>query len=237
MSLLSKISIIIPVYNEVGNIKNAIESVAHLTLPKDVEKEILVVDDASTDGTRKVLEEIEKTENSLKIFYHEHNRGKGAAIRSALEHVTGDYTIIHDADSEYDITDIIPMIDVVISGKAKVVYGSRRLWDNKQYSHISFLFGGILLSYLTNILYKQKITDEPTCYKLIPTEMLRQMHLVCERFEFCPEVTAKAARMGERIYEVPIHYYPRSIEEWKKIRWKDWAEAIMTLLRYRFWKP
>lgn len=127
MSLLSKISIIIPVYNEVGNIKNAIESVAHLTLPKDVEKEILVVDDASTDGTRKVLEEIEKTENSLKIFYHEHNRGKGAAIRSALEHVTGDYTIIHDADSEYDITDIIPMINVVISGKAKVVYGSRRL--------------------------------------------------------------------------------------------------------------
>lgn len=213
MSLLNKLSIIIPVYNEVSNIKNAIQTVADLSLPHGVEKEILVVDDASTDGTRKVLEEIETSKSDVKIFYHAKNRGKGAAIRTALEHVTGDYTIIHDADSEYDVTDMLPMIEAVESGKAKIIYGSRRLGDNKQYSHISFLFGGILLSQLTNILYGQKITDEPTCYKLIPTEMLKRMHLVCERFEFCPEVTAKAARMGEMIYEVPIHYYPRSIEE------------------------
>jgi dolichol-phosphate mannosyltransferase len=237
MPVIKKLSIIIPVYNEVGNIANAIESVKKIELPYNIEKEILVVDDASTDGTKKVLEDLEKKESDTIILYHEKNRWKWAAIRTALSRVTWDYTIIHDADSEYDVADFLPMIELIESGKAKVVYGSRRLWDNKQYSHVSFLLGGILLSHLTNILYGQHITDEPTCYKLVPTKMLLDMHLVCERFEFCPEVTAKVARMGETIHEVPIKYYPRSIEQGKKIRWKDGVEAIVTLLRYRFWKP
>jgi glycosyltransferase involved in cell wall biosynthesis len=184
-----------------------------------------------------VLEKYSRAHPEIITLFHEKNRGKWGAIRTALEKVTGDYTIIHDADSEYDTADFLPMIELIESRNAKVVYGSRRLGDNKQYSHFSFLLWGIFLSHLTNILYGQKITDEPTCYKLVSTKILKDMHLVCERFEFCPEVTAKLSRMGETIHEVPIKYYPRSIEQGKKIRWKDGIEAIITLLRYRFWKP
>lgn len=237
MSVIKKLSIIIPVYNEVGNILHAIEEARWVTLPYSIEKEIIVVDDASTDGTKELLQNFQKENDSIILEFHEKNKGKWDAIRTALKKATGDYTIIHDADSEYVITDIIGMIELVENKKARVIYGSRRLGNNKQYSHISFLLWGILLSHLTNFLYHQDITDEPTCYKLIPTDMLRDMRLACERFEFCPEVTAKASRMGETILEVPIQYYPRSIKQGKKIRWKDGIEAITTLLRYRFWNP
>jgi dolichol-phosphate mannosyltransferase len=164
---------------------------------------------------------------------HEKNRGKGAAIRTGLDHVTGDYVVIQDGDLEYDPVDFVKMVREAEKG-ATVVYGSRILGRNK-FSYLRFYFGGRVLSILTNLLYGAGITDEPTCYKMIRTDLLKRMDLQCERFEFCPEVTAKAARLGARIVEVPISYAPRSISEGKKIRWTDGWEAVTTLWRYRRW--
>lgn len=240
MSKIKKLSILIPVYNEIRNVEDTINKVAWASLPSGVEKEVIIVDDASTDGTRELLQKLSERyvkDGIVKIYFHGKNRGKWGAIRTAIEYVTGDYILIQDADSEYDVLDYVPMVNALSPWDKKIIYGSRRLGHNNQYSHVSYFFGGVLLSWMTNILYGQDITDEPTCYKLIPTELIKGMNLQCERFEFCPEVTAKLSRMGEKIHEVPIKYYPRSIHEGKKIRWKDWVEAIVTLLRYRFWKP
>ncbi len=231
--MFKKLSILIPVYNEKDNILKILEKIENIELPFNIDKEIIIVDDYSTDGTREVLKSLEE---KYKIFYHEKNRGKGAALRTGLPAVSGEYVIIQDADLEYDPEDYIPMLKKLISEKLKVLYGSRRLKFQNQYSHLSFLLGGIILSILTNVLYRQKITDEPTCYKLIESELLRSLDLECERFEFCPEVTAKIARLGFKISEIWINYYPRSIEEGKKIKWFDGWEAIATLWKYRNWK-
>lgn len=172
---------------------------------------------------------------SVRLLRHERNRGKGAAIRTGLEAVTADLVVIQDGDLEYDPRDFVPMLELHRTGH-KIVYGSRVLGKNK-FSYVRFYLGGRLLSILSNLLYGLRISDEPTCYKMFPTELLRAMELECERFEFCPEVTAKAARMGYAIAECPIRYTPRSLEEGKKIGFRDGWEAIRTLLRYRFWRP
>lgn len=225
-----KLSVIIPVYNE----KNTIVEIISRVKAVNIDKEIIVVDDCSTDGTRDILKSISISNNPIKLFFHETNLGKGFAIRTALQHVSGDIVIIQDADLEYDPQDYYKLIKPIINGKELVVYGSRRLTYNlSNYSHLWFLLGGMFLSWLTKILYKANITDEPTCYKVFRTDVIKNVNLVCKRFEFCPEVTAKVLKKGIRIHEVPIHYYPRKKHEGKKINWKDGIHAIWTLLKYR----
>lgn len=231
--MFKTLSILIPVYNERDNILKILSKIESIELPFGILKQIVIVDDCSTDGTCDVLKTIE---DKYVVLYHEKNKGKGAALRTGLPVVSGEYVIIQDADLEYDPEDYVLMLKKLVSENLKVLYGSRRLKFQNQYSHLSFLLGGIILSLLTNILYRQKITDEPTCYKLIESDLLRSLDLECERFEFCPEVTAKIARLGYKISEIGINYYPRSIEEGKKIKWFDGWEAITTLWRYRNWE-
>ena len=161
------------------------------------------------------------------------NQGKGSAIKEGLKYVIGDIVIIQDADLEYEPEDYHLLIKPIIDGRAKIVYGSRIKGGGRK-SYWSFYLGGRLLSFLANLLYNAKITDEATCYKVFGADVLKKINLKCERFEFCPEVTAKVRKKGYEIYEVPIHYYPRSIEEGKKINWRDGLEAIWTLIKYKF---
>ena len=215
-----------PVFNEEKTAAEMIRRVREL--PLDVE--LIVVDDGSTDSTPRVLA---GTPGIDRLLVHEHNRGKGAAIRTGLAHATGDVVVVQDADLEYDPKDFIPMLEALEKGPAKVIYGSRILGRNPM-SRPSFYLGGRLLSLLTNLLYGTRITDEPTCYKMFRREVLERIDLRCEGFEFCPEVTAKIARLGYEIAEVPIRYRPRAIREGKKIRWRDGWIAIRTLVKLRF---
>jgi len=225
-----KLSVIIPVYNEKDTVGKIIEKVMEVP----VDKEIIVVDDGSTDSTKMVLREIiEKNKDVIKVIFKEKNEGKGAAIREGIKYVSGDVVVIQDADLEYDPMDFLKMLKVMEEKNAKVVYGSRILGKNKKSSFL-FYFGGRLLSFVANILYNAKITDEPTCYKMFRTEVIRSINLRCKGFEFCPEITAKVRKKGYKIFEVPIRYRPRSVKEGKKIRWKDGIVAIWTLIKYRF---
>ncbi|MBA4312925.1 MAG: glycosyl transferase [Chlorobiaceae bacterium] len=224
-----KLSVIIPVYNEERTLRQLFDKV----LKVNVEKEIIIVDDYSTDRSREIIGEYAKLE-SVKVVFHERNYGKGKAIRSGIEHVTGDIVIIQDADLEYEPEDYPKLMKPIIDGKTNVVYGSRELGTTHQHSYFSFYIGGKFLSWLTNFLYNSNITDEPTCYKVFRADLLKKIQLRCVRFEFCPEVTAKVLKRGEKIVELPIHYYPRTKNEGKKIKWKDGIEAIWTLFKYKF---
>ncbi|MCL4386254.1 MAG: glycosyltransferase family 2 protein [Cyanobacteria bacterium] len=226
-----KLSIIIPVYNEKGTILKIIEKVNNVTL----EKELIVVDDGSTDGTKEILKNIQNanfSDKNIKIIFKKKNEGKGSAIREGLKKVTGDIVTIQDADMEYEPMDFMSLVKPIEEGKTRVVYGSRFLGKNLK-SSLGFYLGGRLLSFLVSILYGEKITDEPTCYKVFKTEVIKSIPLRCTKFEFCPEITAKVIKRGYRIVELPIHYNPRSIKEGKKIRLKDGISAIWTLLKYR----
>ncbi|GGD56284.1 glycosyl transferase [Emticicia aquatilis] len=222
------LSVLIPAYNEVHNIQNILNKIGEVNIPK----EIIVVDDGSTDGTRELLNTLKS--DTIKVVFHEKNQGKGGAIRTAIEHSKGDIIIIQDADLEYDPQDYYKLIPVIESGKEKVVYGSRFLNKQNKHSYFSFFLGGQVVTWITNILYFQNLTDEPTCYKVFDAKLLKSIKLNCTGFEFCPEVTAKIAKLGYKIPEVPISYYPRSISEGKKINWKDGVEAIWVLFKYRF---
>jgi len=223
-----KLSVIIPVYNERATILEVLKKVKSVP----VEKEIIIIDDGSTDGTKEILKEIQETQD-LKIIFKDKNEGKGAAIREGLKYVSGDVVVIQDADLEYDPMDWLKMLNIIQGGKADVVYGSRVLGRGEK-SSLAFYLGGRFLSFLASILYRIKITDEPTCYKMFKVDVIRSIKLNCKGFEFCPEVTAKVAKKGYEIYEVPISYKPRKIKEGKKIRWKDGVVAIWTLIKYRF---
>lgn len=231
------LSIIIPAYNEMDSIDEILKVIRNVKL-NNVKKEIIIVDDGSTDETREYLEKNKKKHKEYKIIFHKKNYGKGMAIRTGIKHATGDIVIIQDADLEYDPNEYQSLINPILDGKTSVVYGSRRLnKQNKQYSGISYYFGGIGITMITNLLYPRiKITDEPTCYKVFKSDVLKNMGLKSKRFEFCPEVTAKLARKKIKIHEVPIKYMPRHADEGKKIKWKDGFEAVWTLLRYRFKK-
>jgi dolichol-phosphate mannosyltransferase len=224
-----KLSLIIPAHNEESTIGDVLDRV----LATPVSPEAIVVDDGSTDGTASVIEQY-KDDPRVHIVTHPVNRGKGAAIRTGIAYATGDIILIQDADLEYDPGDFEAILKAFESPDVAVVYGSRRLLKSNRMSSLSFFVGGVSLTWITNLLYGLSITDEPTCYKAFRASLLKSLPLTCERFEFCPEVTALVARRGIRIVEVPIHYYPRSKKEGKKIGAMDWFEAVGTLIRCRF---
>lgn len=225
-----KLSVIVPIYNEEKTLSELIRRVQAV----DLKKELILVDDGSTDGTRNILQSLEKySPADMTIVYHARNQGKGAALATGLRHVTGDLIIVQDADLEYDPQDYIPLTAQFADKKVAVVYGSRNLKNNPR-SNFNFYWGGRLLSWIVNLLYGSRITDEATCYKVFRTDLLKEMGIESKGFEFCPEITAKVLLRGIRIYEIPISYNPRQWDEGKKIKWQDGLIAIWTLLKYRF---
>lgn len=224
-----KLSVIIPVYNEENTIQEIINRVSRV----NIKKEIIIVDDFSTDGTREILNKLKA--NNIKVIFHDKNYGKGYAIRTAIKHITGNITIIQDADLEYSPEDYLKLIEPIANNRASVVYGTRFPKDAKRPSLFNrFFLANRILTSTANILYKAEITDEPTCYKVFDSNILKSLDLKCTRFEFCPEVTAKVRKIDQKIYELPILYNPRSIEEGKKIKLKDGFEALWTLIKYKF---
>jgi len=225
-----KISIIIPVYNEVNVLPMVLDRVMKAALPAGCEKEIVIVDDGSTDGTSEVLDRYK----SLVLVHHSvENFGKGAAIRIGIKKATGDIVLIQDGDLEYDPNDYLKVLQPLVDGKETVVYGSRFMGNLQGMKFANWLANKIL-TLTANVLYQARLTDEATAYKAFRMDVLRSMRLRCLRFEFCPEVTAKARRLGHHIHEVPIRYNARGILEGKKIRWQDGFHAMWTLVKYRF---
>ncbi len=224
-----KLSILIPVFNEEPTLKEIIKRVSNVAL----DKEIIIVNDASTDATPKILEELQKEYPHLTILHHQKNQGKGSAVRTALTKATGDYVIIQDADLEYDPEDYHKILEPVQKFGAQAVYGTRfkGVHKNMLFWH---LLGNKFLSLATDLLYNTTISDMETCYKLVKTEILKEIPLKSRRFEFEPEVTAKLLKRKIRIFEVPISYAGREYDEGKKITWRDGFSALWTLLKYRF---
>ena len=228
----TKISVIIPVYNEARTVEKLLGKVLAINL----NLEIILVDDASTDQSVKIVLDKRNKEQltNLKLIRHEKNKGKGYAIRTGLKEVTGKIVIIQDADLEYDPEDYYELIKPIESGEYKVVYGSRNLRKENIKRKDANYYGNKLLTFVSNVLYGARITDEATCYKVFETKAIKSLNLKCVRFEFCPEVTAKVRKKGYKIKELPISYEPRSIAEGKKINWKDGIEALWTLIKFRF---
>ena len=224
-----KLSVIIPAYNEESTIGEVIDKVLKVELP--LNREVIIVDDGSTDHTIDILEQ--RREDVQIVHFSRINFGKGAAIRIGLTYVTGDIVIIQDADLELDPTEYKLLLAPILAGEAEVVYGSRFLKPNPNISRRTIL-ANRFLTWLTNFLYRSQLTDMETAYKAFRSEVVNSLNLQCHRFEFEPEVTAKLLRAGHRIYEVPISYNPRTTEEGKKIGWHDGVTAIWTLLKYRF---
>jgi glycosyltransferase involved in cell wall biosynthesis len=221
-----KVSVIIPVYNESATVAETIARVR----ASPVDTEIIVVDDASTDGTAEALACV--AGDDLQVVRQPRNMGKGAAIRRGLEMATGDIVLIQDADLEYDPADYPKLIAPILSGEAQVVYGTRApRFEGMRWPHRAFNW---IAARLVNLLFRGRITDEATCYKVFRKEVIRSIPLKCERFEFCPEVTAKVLKRGLAIREVPISYQARAVGAGKKIRWWDGVIALWTLVKYRF---
>ena len=221
------LSIIIPCYNERENIIKILDKVDQAKVPA---KEIIVVDDMSTDGTRDILEEQVKS-RVAKIVYHEQNGGKGAALKTGFSHATGDIVIIQDADMEYDPLEYPKVIEPIVKGEADVVYGSRFL-ESKAKGYLSNRLANKFLTRLSNLFTGLHLTDMETCYKAFKREIIQSVDIEEKRFGFEPEITAKIAKMKIRIKEVPISYYPRTSEEGKKIGFKDGLRAIYCIMKY-----
>jgi dolichol-phosphate mannosyltransferase len=226
-----KVSVIIPVYNEFRTFNQVLERVQRAALPEGCSKEIIVVDDGSTDGTAQVLGEHARA--GLIVGQHsEVNFGKGTAIRAGIAVACGDIVIIQDGDLEYDPNDYARIIEPIVKGEADVVYGSRFLGKPVGMA-MKYRIANRILTAAANFLFDAQLTDEATAYKAFRVSVLRELRLDCQRFEFCPEVTAKLRRLKYRIHEVPISYNARGIAEGKKIRFRDGLEALWTLLKYR----
>lgn len=222
------LSILIPVYNEKNTVLELLRRVE--AVPLTVAKEIVMVDDGSRDGTRELLAGLG---SRAKVVLHEVNRGKGAAIRTALAHATGDYVIIQDADLEYDPVDYPGLLAPLLDGRADVVYGSRFLGGPHRVLFFWHYFGNKLFTLITNVLYNINLTDMGTCYKLFVADKIKAIPLESERFGIEAEITAKICKRRLRIYEAPISYSGRTYDEGKKITWKDGFSYLWCLLRYR----
>jgi dolichol-phosphate mannosyltransferase len=221
------VSVIVPVYNETDTMRELLVRLRAAPFPK----EIIVVDDCSTDGTGGVL----AGEPDIVLVRHDRNRGKGAAIRTGIARVTGDIVIIQDADLEYDPNEIPKVVAPIVEGVADVSYGSRFKRGLPRDMPLANKLANLILAWTVRVLFRYPLTDEATCYKAFRASVLKSIPLRCERFEFCPEVTAKMLRAGRRIVETElVNYRPRTRRQGKKIRWTDGVEAVTTLIRYRF---
>ena len=224
-----KLSIIIPCYNEIGTVSKLISFVKESPVK---EKEIILVDDGSTDGTTELIK-TQLEQKVDKVIYHSKNMGKGAAIRSGLEQVTGEMVIIQDADLEYDPREYPKLMTPILEGKADVVYGSRFLGEGPHRVHFFWHYvGNKFLTILSNMFTNLNLTDIETCYKIFRTDILKRIHIQQKGFGIEPEITAKMAKTKCRVYEVGISYYGRSYHEGKKINWKDGLKAIYCIIRY-----
>jgi dolichol-phosphate mannosyltransferase len=229
------LSIIIPAYGEEATIGEVLRRVVAVdTESQGFEKEVIVCDDGSSDSTVAVVEEVARSDPRIRLVVHPENRGKGAAIRTALAEARGDYSLIQDADLEYEVDDYPALLEAVNAG-ADVVYGSRFLERRvPEGMKLPNFVANRILTTTANVLYGVGITDEATCFKVFRTDLLRALDLECEGFEFCPEVTAKIGRRKVAIAEVPVHYRARNVEEGKKVRWTDGFEAMWVLVKHRF---
>lgn len=238
--MIQKLSIIVPAYNEANTIHLILDKIKSVTLTNNIEKEIIIVNDCSTDHTRDAVQQYMSNNSDTNIQYLEHavNKGKGAALHTGIKNATGDYLIIQDADLEYDPSEYNDLLKPVISGFADVVYGSRFMGSNPH--RILFFWhtiGNKFLTFISNMFTNLNLTDMETCYKLFRRETIQGIHLRENRFGFEPEVTAKISRIPKvRIYEVGISYYGRTYEEGKKINWKDGFRAIYCILKYGLFK-
>lgn len=222
------ISVLVPVYNEARTVAEILDRVRAVP----IRKEILVVDDCSTDGTREILKE-EAAKPDTRVFFHNVNRGKGGALRTAMQHIAGDIVIIQDADLEYDPRDYHRLLRPILEGRSKVVYGSRFLGEHKA-MYFWHALGNKFLTLVTNVLFDTTLTDMETCYKVFTADIARGLNIQQMRWGIDPEITAKILRQGLRIYEVPISYNGREFWEGKKIAWTDAFVVLRTLVRYRF---
>jgi glycosyltransferase involved in cell wall biosynthesis len=227
-----KVSILIPVYNEFRTFPQVLERVRRAPLPEGCTREIIVIDDGSTDGTAQMLGEHAQA-GTIAHHHSAPHAGKGTAIRTGIALACGDIVLIQDGDLEYDPNDYARILEPIVKGQADIVYGSRFLGKPVAMALLNRIANRALTA-AANLLYDAGLTDEATAYKAFRTPVLRQMQLKCRRFEFCPEVTAKARRAGYRIVEVPVSYNARGIADGKKIRARDGFEALWTLVKYRF---
>ena len=224
-----RISIIIPIYNEEKTLLEILERVENANV-LGLEKEIILVDDGSTDKTKYILKRLE---DKYKVVYHLKNQGKGAAIRTGFKNSAGDLVLIQDADLEYDPCEYPKLIKPVLENNADIVYGSRNLTKNPRFKK-TYYWGVRIISFLTNIFYKSKLTDVYTCYKVFRTPVIKSISLENNGFGIEQEITSKLLKKGYKILEVPISYSPRSFKEGKKIKWKDGLIAIWLILKYKF---
>ncbi|TXN37620.1 glycosyltransferase family 2 protein [Flagellimonas hymeniacidonis] len=240
MSIITKLSIIIPAYNEGKTIHHILDKVKNVNLSHNIKKEIIIVNDCSSDNTKEAIEAYIDKEPEVDIQYFEHkvNSGKGAALHTGISKATGEYLVIQDADLEYDPNEYEDLLKPILLGFADIVYGSRFMGSNPH--RILFFWhtiGNKFLTFLSNMFTNLNLTDMETCYKVFKTEIIKGVNLKEKRFGFEPEVTAKVARIsGIRIYEIGISYYGRTYEEGKKIGWKDGFRAIYAILKYALFK-
>ena len=234
----AKLSIIMPVYNEAATLAQVVPQV--LSAPCPLAKELVLVDDCSNDGSYKIAKALAKKIPRIRVFRHDVNRGKGAAIRTAIKHIRGDYAIIQDADLEYDPNDYQILLEPLLASEADVVYGSRFLnrYDRKKFNPQrlaglgSAILGNRVVTYFCNLLGGLRLTDMETCYKLIPADVLRKLPLCSGRFGIEPEITIRLAKRKLRIHEVPISYFPRAYHQGKKINYKDGLAALWHIIRF-----
>lgn len=223
-----KLSVIIPVFNE----EKTIAALLHKVLKVPIEKELIIVDDGSNDNSATIISNF--ISEKIHLYRHKENRGKAAAIKTALQYVQGNIVIIQDGDLETEPMDYLHLVQPIIEGKAEVVYGSRNIYHTQEKRIWLYDIGGRFISWWANFLYNQNITDEAACYKVFKADIIKNIKLSYNRFEFCPEVTARISKQGIKILELPMHYYPRNFSEGKKMKWTDGIKAFWVLLKLKF---